>query len=42
MKIMVGFIIGMFVGSLFGVITMCLCIAAGEADKRENCTGKDS
>lgn len=38
---MSGFIIGLFIGGLTGVFTMCLCTAAGQADKRKNCTGKD-
>lgn len=38
---MSGFIIGLFIGGLTGVFTMCMCTAAGQADKRKNCTGKD-
>ncbi|WP_072417651.1 MULTISPECIES: DUF3789 domain-containing protein [unclassified Ruminococcus] len=30
---MIGFIIGTFAGSLIGVTVMCLCQAAGEADR---------
>jgi Na+/H+ antiporter NhaC len=41
MKIMVGFIIGLFVGGFFGVLAMCLCVTAKDSDERENCTGKD-
>lgn len=35
---MLGFVIGLFVGGTVGVFTMAMCIVAGEADKRENCT----
>lgn len=38
---MLGFVIGLLVGGTAGVIIMCLCAAAGQADKRENCTGSD-
>jgi hypothetical protein len=38
---MLKFIIGMFVGGFFGVFAMCLCVIAGDTEKRENCTGKD-
>ena len=38
---MLGFIIGFLSGGLVGVITMCLCTAAGQADKCDNCTGMD-
>lgn len=38
---MIGFMIGLFIGGLTGVFVMCLCIVAGQADKRKNCTGKD-
>ena len=38
---MLGFIIGLIVGGTVGVITMCLCAAARQADKHENCTGSD-
>ena len=38
---MIGFVIGLFVGGTVGVTTMCLCIAAGQADDRENCTDPD-
>ena len=38
---MLGFIIGLLAGGTAGAITMCLCTAAGQADKRENCTGLD-
>lgn len=30
---MIQFLVGTIVGATLGVITMCLCIAAGEADK---------
>ncbi len=30
---MLMFILGTVVGELFGVVTMCLCAAAGEADR---------
>ena len=38
---MLGFVIGLFVGGTVGVTIMSLCIAAGQADKRENCTDLD-
>ena len=38
---MVGFFIGLFVGAFIGITVMCLCTAAGQADKYENRTGKD-
>ncbi len=38
---MLGFVIGLFVGGTVGVTTMSLCIAAGQADERENCTDSD-
>ncbi len=38
---MLGFVIGLFVGGLTGVFVMCLCIAAGRADKRKNRSEKD-
>lgn len=38
---MSGFIIGLFIGGLTGVFAMCLCTAAGQADKCKNCTVKD-
>jgi hypothetical protein len=41
-RTVIGFVIGFFVGSLFGMVSMCLCIAAGEADEREKCTEKDN
>ena len=31
---MIQFIAGLFLGSLLGVVAMCLCTAAGEADKQ--------
>lgn len=31
---MIKFIVGAMLGSMVGVVTMCLCAAAGEADKR--------
>ncbi len=36
---MLGFVIGFLSGGLVGVITMCLCIAAGQAD--ENMSNSD-
>lgn len=38
---MLGFAIGMFVGTLFGAIIMALCAAAGQADKRQESDQKD-
>ena len=35
---MVGFFIGLFVGAFIGITVMCLCTAAGQADKYENRT----
>ena len=31
---MLKFIIGTMVGGVFGVVTMCLCIVAGDSDKQ--------
>ena len=31
---MLKFIIGTMVGGLFGIVSMCLCVAAGEADRQ--------
>ena len=31
---MIQFIVGLFVGSIVGMFTMCLCVAADESDKR--------
>ena len=30
---MLGFVIGIFIGEIIGVFTMCLCRATSEADK---------
>ena len=38
---MLGFIIGLIIGGTVGVFAMALCINAGQADKRENCTDSD-
>ena len=38
---MLGFIIGLIIGGTGGVLAMALGIAAGQADKRENCTDLD-
>ena len=38
---MLVFFIGLFVGAFIGMTVMCLCTAAGQADKYENRTGKD-
>ncbi|WP_443725269.1 DUF3789 domain-containing protein [Ruminococcus bicirculans (ex Wegman et al. 2014)] len=32
---------GLIIGGTVGVFTMALCIATGQADKRENCTDLD-
>lgn len=32
---MIGFIIGLFVGGVVGVVWMCLCVAAGRSDERD-------
>ena len=37
---MIGFILGTFFGGIVGVFAMCLCKAAGQAD-RMNCTDHD-
>ncbi len=37
---MIGFILGTFFGGIVGVFAMCLCKAAGQADKM-NCTDHD-
>lgn len=31
---MIGFIIGLFVGGCVGVVVMCLCRVAGDADRQ--------
>ncbi|MBS6316214.1 MAG: DUF3789 domain-containing protein [Oscillospiraceae bacterium] len=38
---MLGFIIGLIIGGVVGMFAMCLCVAAGHADKRKNCTGSE-
>lgn len=38
---MLGFIIELIIGGTVGVFAMALCITAGQADKRENCTDSD-
>ncbi len=38
---MLGFIAGLMVGGTAGVFTMCLCIAASDADKCMNITDSD-
>lgn len=38
---MLKFIIGLFIGDFIGIITMYLCVAAGDANKCENPTDKD-
>ena len=38
---MLGFLIGFVIGGAIGMFTTCLCVAAGQADKRKNCTGLD-
>lgn len=35
---MIGFIIGLFVGGLIGIMTICCCIVAGQADHKMECT----
>ena len=37
---MVGFFFGLFVGAFIGITVMCLCTAAGQADKYKNRTSK--
>ncbi len=37
---MIGFIFGTFFGGIVGIVAMCLCHAAGQAD-RMNCTDHD-
>ncbi len=37
---MIGFIFGTFFGGIVGIFAMCLCQAAGQAD-RMNCTDHD-
>lgn len=37
---MIGFILGTLFGGIVGVFAMCLCQAAGQADKM-NCTDHD-
>ena len=32
---MLMFVCGMFAGAALGVVTVCLCVAAGEADRAE-------
>lgn len=33
MDVIIAFIAGLFVGSIFGALTMALCVAAGEIDE---------
>lgn len=35
---MIGFILGSMFGGTIGVAAMCLCMAAGRADREINCT----
>ncbi|MCM1226691.1 MAG: DUF3789 domain-containing protein [Clostridium sp.] len=35
------FFIGMVIGGIVGMFAACLCVAAGQADKRKNCTDSD-
>ncbi|MCM1270240.1 MAG: DUF3789 domain-containing protein [Ruminococcus flavefaciens] len=38
---MTQFILGCFTGGIIGVFAMCLCQAAGQADRELNCTEFD-
>lgn len=38
---MIGFIVGCMVGGTIGIFTMCLCIAASDADKCMDSTDSD-
>ena len=38
---MLTFFLGMMVGGVLGVVTMCLCIAAGSADRRMERSERD-
>lgn len=38
---MIGFLIGCVVGGTIGVVAMCCCVAAKEADKGLDCTDSD-
>ena len=38
---LLGFIIGLIIGGIVGMFAMCLCVAAGHADKRKNRTGSE-
>ena len=38
---MIGFIFGTFFGSIVGMTATCLCVAAGQADRRMNCTDSE-
>lgn len=33
-RFMLGYIISFILGGVFGVVVMCLCVAAGDADER--------
>ena len=35
---MIGFILGSMFGGTVGVVAMCLCVAAGQADREMGCT----
>ena len=38
---MIGFIFGTFLGGIVGMTTTCLCVSAGQADSRMNCTNPE-
>ncbi|MCI8777336.1 MAG: DUF3789 domain-containing protein [Oscillospiraceae bacterium] len=38
---MLGFFIGLIIGGTVGMFVMCLCAAARQSAKRENCTDSD-
>lgn len=38
---MVGFILGSIFGGSVGVFAMCLCVAAGRADREMECTNSE-
>lgn len=39
---MIIFLLGTMFGSMIGIFAMCLCTAAGQADREMNCTESEN